>query len=179
MKRSTLRECLKLLASVKRNVIVDDQHVEAAWFSALADISDEDGKRGFAALTRTLIIGDVEPGHVVQAIEALEEKKQQARLTNRAHGEHPWISEAPKFQGVRWEQESDGGVGIPTAEFKAWLSTEQPKRYRAVRTETNEIVLIQNPEAWAWKVSGGQITYLRPRAIETGEKKPRVKKAYA
>lgn len=145
--------------------------VVEAWTQALQDLTDDEGKFAFAAVARSVTFGDVEPAHVLQkAEEARGIKPARGKIDSR---HLPWISQAPKFFGTKFEAERPGAMCPPTKEFAAWLDEERPKRYRSMDYDGN-IFLIQNPEAWEWREVGGAVTYIRPLPEATGEKeKPR------
>lgn len=140
---------------------------ELAWFQALENLSDKDGRKAFRELARSTTFGDPEPAHILEIA-----GKHNQMWVNRDDGQNPWISKAAKFEGEKFE---DTTTGEPTREYARWREQEQHKRYRAVG-EHDEIFLIQNPEASDWLVKGGKINFIRPEPEATGTKKTFINK---
>jgi hypothetical protein len=132
------------------------------WFEVLKFVSDEDGLKAFNELMTTTIFGDPEPAHIIE----LASKYKAQRIQTPTDG-HPWISQAPKFSGEKFE---DLDQGRPTASYTLWRDAEQHKRYRSTN-DRDEIFLIQNPEAWDWTLKGGKICFIRPEPEATGDKR--------
>ena len=161
MNRSTLRDCLTYLATVKKNLIIN-QGLELVWFQALESLSDSAGKKAFKVLFRTRTFGDPEPADVLQ----IAEEQEQEQLQGAEDGT-PWISKAPKFVGERWQ---DNACTIATKEFANWLVVERQRLYKAVDRDNN-IILIQNPEAWDFEIRNGSRVAVRGDTEETGKVK--------
>lgn len=171
MERSTLKNCLLVLSSVKKNLVVTPL-VEQAWYHSLINLSDSQAKEAFAALMRKTIYGDVEPAHVLETATELAAEK-----LNSNEG-IPWIKTAPEFHG-------DIDLEFPSPEFKAFLGRERDKKYRALRDcegdpTKQEVVLIANPAAWNWHFNADRRpVFHRPPEIRTGEIVPKKTKKAA
>lgn len=161
MNRSTLKNCLILLASLKKNLKITEL-VEAAWYQALKELSDDQGKKAFSELMRSTTYGDSEPAHILEIAE-----KHAQMWVNSDNDEHPWISKAPKFIGEKFQ---DLDRGIPTSEYAKWREIEQHRRYRSTDQHDN-IFLIQNPEAWDWMIKSNKIYFTRPDPEATGNRR--------
>jgi hypothetical protein len=147
--------------------------VTEAWHHALLDLPDHEGMPAFAAVARSGTFGDVEPAHILQKAAELKEARLRSDAANG--GVNPWISKAPKFQGTKYEPSDDPLIPSyrPTEEFKEWLQFERPKRYRSIDHSGN-IFLIQNPEAWNWRVlKDHSILFIRAKPEPTGEQLPK------
>jgi len=150
MERRALRTCLTLLSTVKKNLELSTL-TEEAWFHSLKNLNDDDGIEAFRAMMQQTIYGDVEPGHI------LEKAAELALVRHSKNGD--WIQNAPKFHGTKGTPEHD-----------TFISKEKHNRYRSTNTQTGEVFLIQNPDAWEYLVDNrGNRTYIRPPAIPTGE----------
>lgn len=142
--------------------------IEEAWYQSLKNLSDEDGREAFSAIMQTTIFGDVEPAHILEKHDEIISKKLLS-----SSGMESWISKAPTFDDtIDYE--------MPSREFCRFLERERPKRYRALDPHTEEILLIQNPAAWEWKIKNGSVAFIRPEPIRTRTylKKKRDFKAY-
>lgn len=137
--------------------------MEEAWFQALQDVSDDEGKKAFASLMRATTFGDVKPGHIIEKVEAAKAAK-----SLETGSDIPWISSAPKFSGIKDHTN-------PSPEWRRWLESEKFQLYRSVDSRTQEIVLIANPEAWDWTLKDNRPYFIRPEPIMTGQKAPQEK----
>lgn len=152
-----MRSCLTFLATVKKRLVLSDA-VFVAWGSALRDIPDDLGRIAFSKVMRETQYGDVEPGHVIAAAEAVRQEKATA-----LGGSEPWISEARKFWG---EVDHEN----PSEEFRKWKLEEATKNYRALNASTGEIMLIQNPDSWQLRTEeSGRSFYIKRSPQGTGQ----------
>lgn len=137
--------------------------VESAWHYCLKELPNESGRAAFGVLMKRTTYGAVEPAHVLEIAQELEIK----RVMDRG-GDHSWIDTAKAFAGsVDYENPSEG--------YRTWLGLERGRLYRAINSETGEIMLIRNPAAWEWRIKDGQPVFLRPAPIPTGQIAPRTK----
>lgn len=161
MDRSTLKRCLILFSTVKKTLLLNPI-VEEGWYQSLLDLNEERGIEAFNELMKHPPMGDLEPGHVLNKAKELRTYKVMAPSL-----ETPWISTAQKYQGEKDYQE-------PSKEFKAFLTNERRKNYKAIKTnydKSQEIVLTKNPDCWDWYFNDlGELTYIRPYPVTTGEK---------
>lgn len=135
---------------------------ELAWYQALEDVTDNEAKEAFRKLLKKKTFGDPQPSDVIEIVEELRFKKE---MDSDPNADLPWISKAPNFEGEKFE---DLDRGIPTRAYLAWKQEEEHKRYRSIGRD-NEIFLIQNPNAWDWRIINNKMHFIRPEPEATGK----------